>query len=98
MDGNLGLLKPSPKRVVPLAALIVRVLRSKVCCGGLLEALSGALVSALQTRRRLLCLLDAVYSEQVGREASDAFFVSGALASELLCCACLLCLSEVDQG
>ena len=96
LDGSLGILKPNPKRVVPLAALIVRILRSRVCCGGLLEALGGALVSALQMRRRLLCLLDAVYSEQAGREANDAFFVSGALASELLCCACLLCLSEVD--
>ena len=85
LDGELGLLRPNHKRVVPLASLLVRVVRAKACCGGLLEALTGALVSALQMKRRLLSL-----------EPNDAFPVQGNLASELLCCAALLCLSEAD--
>ena len=96
LDGELGLLRPNHKRVVPLASLLVRVVRAEVCCGSLLEALTGALVSALQMKRRLLSLLDAVYAEQRGREPNDAFAVRGNLASELLCFAALLCLSEAD--
>ena len=37
LDGELGLLRPNHKRVVPLASLLVRVVRAKACCGGLLE-------------------------------------------------------------
>ncbi|CAE7842292.1 unnamed protein product, partial [Symbiodinium sp. KB8] len=96
LDGRSGLLTPNLKRVVPLAFLVTRVVRRKVCCGSLLEAVGGALVSALQMRRRMLSLLDAVYAEQRNRTASDAFVVKGSLASELLCCGALLCLSEVD--
>ena len=44
----------------------------------------------------MLSLLDAVYAEQRNRTANDAFVVKGSLASELLCCGALLCLSEVD--
>ena len=86
LDGRSGLLTPNLKRVVPLAFLVTRVVRRKVCCGSLLEAVGGALVSALQMRRRMLSLLDAVYAEQRNRTASDAFVVKGSLASELLCC------------
>ncbi|CAE7711939.1 unnamed protein product [Symbiodinium sp. CCMP2592] len=95
-DGERGLIRPNPKRVVPLAFLLVRIVRQKACCGSLLEAVSGALVSALQVRRRLLSLLDSVYGAQRGVGPSDAFLVRGPLASELLCSAALLCLSEVD--
>ena len=43
LTGVSGVLRPNPKRVVPLAFLLVRVVKQKSCCGSILEALTGAL-------------------------------------------------------
>ena len=95
-DGKAGILRPNPKRVVPLGFFLVRLVRSGVCCGSILETVSGGLVAALQMCRRLLSLLDRVYAEQGGRAADDLFPLAGPLSSELLACAALLCTSEAD--
>ncbi|CAE7908987.1 unnamed protein product, partial [Symbiodinium microadriaticum] len=95
-DGKAGILRPNPKRVVPLGFFLVRLVRSGVCCGSILETVSGGLVAALQMRRRLLSLLDRVYAEQGGRADDDLFPLAGPLSSELLACAALLCTAEAD--
>ena len=95
-DGKTGILRPNPKCVVPLSVLLLRIVKAKACSGGVLEAVSGGLVSALQMRRRLLSLLDRVYSEQRDRESDDLFALSGSLTSELLACAALLWTAEAD--
>ena len=96
IDGRAGVLRPNPKRVAPLSFLLLRIVKAKACSGSVLEAVSGGLVSALQMRRRLLSLLNRVYSEQRDREADDLFALSGGLMSELLACAALLCTAEAD--
>ena len=95
-DGKTRILKPNPKRVTPLISLILKVLELGFCSARLLEAIVGGLVSALQIRRRLLCLLKAVYQALRGKQPSEVFRLNGEVSSELLCAATLACLSDVD--
>ena len=96
LDGVEGRLRPHPRRTVPLAAFLVRVVAGGISSVGMLEILAGGLVSAMQLRRRLLCLLEEIYSAQ--RQLSRDVFVpvQGPLASELLCCAALVCQADID--
>ena len=96
LDGKTGILQPNPKRVAPLVALILKVLEAGFCIVRLLEAIVGGLVSALQVRRRLLCLLEAVYSDFRNRRPAEVFALSSDVRSELLCAATLPCLSDID--
>ena len=97
LDGVEGKLRPHPRRTVPLASFIVRVVAGGISSVGMLEILAGGLVSALQLRRRLLCLLEEIYSAQ-RHLPRDAFVrVRGSLASELLSCAALLCQADIDM-
>ena len=62
LDGTEGRLRPHPRRVVPLASFLLKVVAGEVASVGMLEILAGGLVSALQLRRRLLCLLEEIYA------------------------------------
>ena len=82
-DGLTGRLRANPRRLVPLVDITCQVARLKFATMGLLEVLCGAWVSVLQVRRRLLCLLDELYSAQRGRERTDIISLSAPLVSEL---------------
>ena len=97
LDGVEGRLRPHPRRTVPLASFLVKVVAGGISSVGMLEILAGGLVSALQLRRRLLCLLEEIYSAQ-RQQSRDVFVpVTGPLASELLCCAALVCQADIDM-
>ena len=96
LDGRAGLLRPSPKRVSALAQFILEVVRGGVTSVGMLEVLAGGLVSGLQLRRRLLCVLDAVYQAQRHRDRRAFVQVRGDLCNELLVGAALLSQADVD--
>ncbi|CAE7900312.1 unnamed protein product, partial [Symbiodinium microadriaticum] len=96
LDGRAGLLRPSPKRVSALAQFILEVVRGGVTSVGMLEVLAGGLVSGLQLRRRLLCVLDAVYQAQRHRDRRVFVQVRGDLCNELLVGAALLSQADVD--
>ncbi|CAE7244559.1 unnamed protein product [Symbiodinium microadriaticum] len=76
--------------------ILEQVVAGEVASVGMLEILAGGLVSALQLRRRLLCLLEEIYAAQQHRSRKSFVPVTGTLADELLACAVLLCQSDVD--
>lgn len=83
MNGSSGLVRPAPKRLVPLLSLTAKVAKLGYASVALLEVLAGAWVSVLQFRRRTLCLVDAIYVAQRGRESDDVVRISGHLQDEL---------------
>lgn len=49
----------------------------------LLEIIAGAWVAILQVRRRMLSLLQFIYTAQVGRQRSDIIRLSASLIADL---------------
>ena len=96
LDGNLGVVRPNLKRVVPLAAILLRVVQAGKSSVGLLEVLSGSLVSVFQARRRCMSSLHEIYAAQRGRERNEVVLLSGALRQELLVCIALMVVAVID--
>ncbi len=90
LDGELGLLRGSLKRAIPLFGLLLRVSRLGYASVELLQVLSGSLVSLFLFRRRLLSVMNYIFQACRGREERDIVKLSGRLRGELLVLACLL--------
>ncbi|CAE7221711.1 unnamed protein product [Symbiodinium sp. CCMP2592] len=90
LDGIEGTIRPNPKRTVPLGALLLKAVECRMATPGLIEVLTGSLVSVFQTRRRLMSLLDKVYSEPRGLPPRAAFRMTPELRDELICAMVLL--------
>ena len=71
IDGDTGIIRPAARRLVPLLGLTSRIARLGFASVGLLEVLCGSWVSILQFRRRMLCLIDALYVAQGGRKSEE---------------------------
>lgn len=67
IDGESGICRPSVNRVVPLLDITARTAKLGIATVALLQVLSGAWVSVLQYRRRMLSLLHFIYVAQAGR-------------------------------
>lgn len=96
VNGRQGRARPNLKRLIPLVHVMLKVVSLKVCSVGLVETITGSLVSAFQMRRRLLSAVDELYAAQRGRLQSDVIALSAELRSELLCCVALLVVTEID--
>eukprot|EP00438_Fugacium_kawagutii_P021961 Skav208057 [mRNA] locus=scaffold1124:175499:180298:- [translate_table: standard] len=83
IDGEVGTVRAAPRRLVPLLDVTVKTLRLGFASIGLLQTLAGAWISVLQYRRRMLCLLDQIYSVQVGRDQDDIVKLLSHLKDEL---------------
>ena len=91
-----GTIRPNHKRTIPLASLLLRTVDGGLLTPELAEIYAGSLVSAFQLRRRLMSLLDRVYSEARGLPPRSIFRMSPTLRAELLVCAVLLPQSAID--
>ena len=83
IDGARGWCRASLKRLIPLIDITSRVARLGLATVHLLEIIAGAWVSILSVRRRMLSLLQYVYTAQVGRQRSDIVRLSLPLLIEL---------------
>ena len=83
VDGKAGTVRASPKRLIPLIELTVRIIRGGVATVGLLEILAGSWISVLQCRKRMACLIDELYAAQQGRSSDTVVRLSRALLDEL---------------
>ncbi len=97
IDGERGWARPNLKRVIPLANVILKILRCGQVSVGLLEVISGALCSVFQTRRRLMSILHEVYAAQRDRQKGDIVRMSSQLKDELMMCVPLLACAIVDM-
>jgi len=83
IDGASGLVRASPKRLVPLMWISARLALLGFATVSLLQIVTGSWVSILQVRRRMLCLLDHLYQAQQGRLQEDVIELSAGAKSEL---------------
>ena len=93
LEGRRGLIRGSIRRAVPLAHILLQLAEMGVATVDLLQTLAGALISLMLYRRRMLCLLDALFESYRGRGPREIVRLSGKCRSELLACAILLPLA-----
>lgn len=96
MDGAKGTIRPSLKRSIPLAFILQRVVALGQATVGLLEIISGSLVSVFQNRRRFMAVLEEVYGAQRGRARNEIVRLSPELCDELLVAAALMPMTVID--
>ena len=96
LDGSEGVFRPAARRSVPLAGLLLRMVEGGRATPELLEVTAGSLVSIFQFRRRLMSLLDKIYSEPLGLPPRSVLQISPALKDELLASAVLLAQACID--
>ena len=96
IDGKTGLVRASPKRLVPLMWITSRVALLGFATVGLLQVLAGSWISVLQVRRRMLCLLEHIYFAQQGRDQDAIIALSPCAISELWCLVSLGPLAVTD--
>lgn len=96
VDGRAGRARPNLKRLVPLAWIMLKVVEVGLVSGGLLEILAGALVSAFQCRRRLMCCLEEIYTQQRGVGTKQIIKLTAKLKDEFLVCIGMLPLAAID--
>lgn len=93
VDGKLGTVRGSLKRAIPVAGLIIDMVRIGFATGGLLQILGGCLISLFLYRRRFLSLMDSIFENSRGRGEKEIFALDGRLKSDLLIMASLLPLA-----
>lgn len=96
VNGVLGTVRPSLRRAVPLCFLILRILQLQCSTVGLLEILSGSLVSIFQIERRHMSVLEEIYNAQRGRGQEEVIRLSSSLVDELLSCIGLVAVTSMN--
>lgn len=96
LDGKAGRARPNLSRAIPLVRMLAEVCHTGFATVGLLELLSGSLVSIFQLRRRFMANLEAIYAAQRGRARSDIVQISDDLKDELLSSIALVVLTQID--
>ncbi|CAE7720841.1 unnamed protein product, partial [Symbiodinium necroappetens] len=89
VNGESRDVRALPSRALPVMSYVLEVSRIGLATRALLDVIAGSLVSLFSFRRRLLCLLDLVYSEGRGLPRDLVFSLSDRLRDEL-CVAALL--------
>ena len=95
-DGVEGSMRPNPKRTAPFAHLLLRTVEAGLVTPELLEIYAGSAVSIFQFRRRLMSLLEHVYTEPRGAPAKAVLPMSAPLKDELLAVCVLLPQAFID--
>ena len=96
IDGEVGVVRPCLKRVIPLANIILQLVKLGKASVGLLELVAGALCSVFQVRRRLMSCLHEIYAAQRGRERKQVVEMSRQLKDELLMSLALMMVAMID--
>lgn len=96
VDGLEGLVRGNLIRAASLVWVTAEVAKLGVCSISLLEVLAGGFVSLFGFRRRMLCLLDYVYSLQGGRNQRDIISLPKPAIDELWSLVILCPLAVTD--
>ncbi|CAK9049256.1 60S ribosomal export protein nmd3 [Durusdinium trenchii] len=96
VDGLEGLVRGTLIRAASLVWVTAEVAKLGVCSISLLEVLAGGFVSLFGFRRRMLCLLDYVYSLQGGRNQRDIISLPKPAIDELWSLVILCPLAVTD--
>ena len=63
IEGSSGLLRGSLRRAIPLAGIILQLVKIGACCADLMQVMTGSLISLFLFRRRLLSLMDSLFRQ-----------------------------------
>eukprot|EP00438_Fugacium_kawagutii_P034813 Skav226550 [mRNA] locus=scaffold421:226537:230826:- [translate_table: standard] len=96
VGGRRGLVRGCVPRAASLCWITSEVVSLGFVTVGLLEMISGGFVALFGFRRRMMSLLDLVYSAQAGRSQEEVVKLSGKLKDELLAL-CILCPLAVSD-
>lgn len=83
-DGVQGIIRGSLKRAVPLAGIILRLVKIGYATADLLQVISGALISLLLYRRRIMSLMDSLFDSFRNRDPRSIIELSGEVKGDLL--------------
>eukprot|EP00438_Fugacium_kawagutii_P024465 Skav208079 [mRNA] locus=scaffold1800:124150:131179:- [translate_table: standard] len=97
INGVTGLVRGTAMRAASLVWVTSKVASLGYCSVGLLEVIAGGFVSLFTFRRRMLSLLDWVYSMQGGLSRETIVMLPGDCIDELwsLCILCPLAVSDL---
>ena len=96
LDGEEGIVKGSLKRAIPLAVLILHLVRAGHCCGNVMQIILGSVISLFLFRWRFLALLDVCFESYRGRAMDEIYVLSGRCKSDLLMIAVLMPLAATN--
>ena len=96
VDGRSGLIRANPQRVIPMLAVVCRVIRIGYASISLLETVAGVFISVFSFRRRLFSLLTEIYKLPGGLDPKHVIPLSDALVDELVLCVCLAPLAVTN--
>ena len=83
VDGDKGVVRPVPERLIPVISLTVEVIRAGVATRHILSVISGFFVAVFQFRRRFMALLEEVFKAPAWMGDHVMFEIWPALAAEL---------------
>lgn len=95
-DGVLGIIRGSLKRAIPLAGIILRMIKIGYATSDLLQVITGALISLLLYRRRIMSLLDSLFDSFRNRDPRSIVELSGEVKGDLLSLVALLPVSGTN--
>eukprot|EP00438_Fugacium_kawagutii_P018478 Skav222409 [mRNA] locus=scaffold4005:148863:154871:+ [translate_table: standard] len=96
IDGVAGLVRANPQRVIPMMAIVSRVVQLGYASISLLETIAGVFISVFSFRRRLFSLLSEIYKLPSALDQKDVVPLSEVLIDELLGCMILAPLAVAD--
>ncbi|CAE7783212.1 Ttll4 [Symbiodinium sp. CCMP2456] len=96
VDGSSGLVRGSLKRAVPLLNVILDVLELGIVTVNLLEIIAGGLIALFMYRRRLMCLMQTIFSEMTQRSENTVLALGSDLREELILCCLLVTTAVID--
>ena len=90
LDGEVGLLRASLRRAIPVVGILLKLVTIGASTGDLLQVVAGSLISLFLFRRRMLALLDPIFSAYRIAGPRDIIHLSGEVRSTLLICSVLM--------
>ena len=83
LDGISGLVRPNPRRVIPIVIVTYRIASLGVCTIALLEALTGCYCAISGFWRRLMSLIEGVYGILSNMDRRDIIRLPPSICDEL---------------
>ena len=96
LDGEKGVLRGSLKRAIPLAGLLLQIVKLRHATGNLMQIVLGSVISLFLYRRRFLCLLDSLFQASRRDDMQEVFRLDGRALSDLLMLSILLPLAATN--
>ena len=90
LDGEVGLLRASLKRAIPIVGILLKLVSVGASTGDLLQVVAASLISLFLFRRRMLALLDPIFCAYRIAGPRDIIHLSGEVRSTLLICSVLM--------